>query len=234
MSEFVVGNVKDFIGKNHKVSNINPMMTEDQLMSLMESISIVGQLEPIKIWRGMVIDGRNRLKALDNLSINEVKYISLPHKTSLDELQAISNGAEARRHQTATQLAIKAYMMTKELGISQASAASTVGVSLKLVKCAVSIAKVRPSVLSLLQEGDLYKLPNGYATDSLMSINKSLKGADESSMVSTSKILDMMDNAKSDTSIEEADPAYLAVMAITQGDVERIRKIINNLQMSIT
>lgn len=53
----------------HEVCNIFPMMGEDDFRALKEDIRAHGQSVPILTFKGKVIDGRNRLKACEELGI---------------------------------------------------------------------------------------------------------------------------------------------------------------------
>lgn len=49
--------------QNHPVANLFPMMSDEELQELAQDIRENGLLEPIEIYDGMVLDGRNRLAA---------------------------------------------------------------------------------------------------------------------------------------------------------------------------
>lgn len=201
MTEYDTGDVGDYINNVHSLAQDNPMMDTIQLEALAGSISSIGQQEPIKIYRGKVVDGRNRLKALDMLGINSVKFKSLPHKTSVDELKKIVSGTETRRHQSKTQLAIKAYRLSINSGVSQAKAAALIGVSTKLVENASSVFNISPDIINGLFEGKRYKFDSGRSTDSLGSILSDLKSKQKEKMINVGSVdienNDDIDKAKS-------------------------------------
>jgi len=99
----------------HDFANINPMHSEDDFLALKHSISLIGQQEAIILFKGKVVDGRNRLQALKEL-YNEtedvkyklVKYKKLPTTLSLNELEEFIIAKETRRHKTPVQKAIQA------------------------------------------------------------------------------------------------------------------------------
>lgn len=94
----------------HELVYLTPGMSEEDYLSLKDSIKEFGQLEPIKMYRGKVIDGRNRIKALKELGITKVKYKNLDPQIPLEEVkELVVKGFERRRHQTVTQKAISAY-----------------------------------------------------------------------------------------------------------------------------
>jgi N6-adenosine-specific RNA methylase IME4 len=55
--------------KTHPAAEEFPLMPDDRLRELAEDISRNGQREPIKLFDGLVIDGRNRLRACELLGI---------------------------------------------------------------------------------------------------------------------------------------------------------------------
>jgi ParB-like chromosome segregation protein Spo0J len=52
---------------NHPVAELFPVMSEAEYTALRDDIKANGQREPIWVWRGMVIDGRHRLRACEEL-----------------------------------------------------------------------------------------------------------------------------------------------------------------------
>ena len=55
--------------KVHPAANIFPMMRGAEFERLKASIEEIGQQEFITLWRGQVVDGRNRLKACEELGL---------------------------------------------------------------------------------------------------------------------------------------------------------------------
>ncbi len=53
----------------HDVANLFPMMTTDEFSELKEDISRNGQIDPVWIHDGKIIDGRNRYLACTELGI---------------------------------------------------------------------------------------------------------------------------------------------------------------------
>lgn len=53
----------------HPVANIFPMMSKSEFESLKDDIKEHGLRESIVFWKGMLVDGRNRLKACEELGI---------------------------------------------------------------------------------------------------------------------------------------------------------------------
>ncbi len=106
--------------KTDTSADMFPMMGDIQLNVLKDSIAKEGQTEPILIWRGSIVDGRNRCKALNESGVTSVIVKKLPHKMSRDERIALTKLIEnTRRHETPTQLAcsaVREYYRLKALG----------------------------------------------------------------------------------------------------------------------
>lgn len=51
----------------HPIANIFPMISEDAFQALKEDIRVNGQCEMAHVWKGQLIDGRNRLRACNEL-----------------------------------------------------------------------------------------------------------------------------------------------------------------------
>lgn len=233
MTNYLVGEVLKYSGNIHDVAKDNPMMSENAFKGLLSSIQEIGQQEPIKVWRGKVVDGRNRLKALETLGIIEVKYITLPHKATREYLQAIADGSEARRHQTATQLAIKAFRVHQKTGLSLKTCATRAGVSLSSVNLVSAISKIRPDILKILQDGKLFKLSTGYATDSLQSINKDLKKLSIESSLSPEDIEEMIGKSESKTDEDKRIEqlvgelrAFIVIAKMSDADIRLLGKAV--------
>lgn len=53
--------------KTHEALDIIPLMTEEEFQGLKQDISENGQCEDIVVWKGLLIDGRARLRACEEL-----------------------------------------------------------------------------------------------------------------------------------------------------------------------
>lgn len=89
----------------HPAANLFPLMTEDEYEGLKQDIAENGQREDIVVWCGKLIDGRNRLRACEELQRQ-------PSIAELDEDQdpwkyVISHNLH-RRHLTTSQRAMVA------------------------------------------------------------------------------------------------------------------------------
>ena len=94
--------------KYHEAANIFPLMDEDELRTLAEDIGLRGQLVPIEICDGMIIDGRNRWAACEFAGIEPITVEVNPkdpvayvlslnlHRRHLDETQRAMVGGRAK------------------------------------------------------------------------------------------------------------------------------------------
>lgn len=96
--------------KFHKSSKKNRTQNAKEFAAQLQSMAELGQIEPVKLFRGALVDGRHRYWALKDLGIEYIKYVDLPYDTTLDGLEAIAEGTEVRRADTPAQKAAKAYM----------------------------------------------------------------------------------------------------------------------------
>ena len=91
--------------KIHPAAELFPMMSEDQFQKLKEDIRINGQREYVTVWKGLLIDGRNRLKACEELGIEPL--ISELMEES-DPVEYVLGHNLHRRHLTTNQRAVVA------------------------------------------------------------------------------------------------------------------------------
>lgn len=94
--------------KYHEAANIFPLMDEDELRTLAEDIGLRGQLVPIELCDGMIIDGRNRWAACEFAGIEPITVEVNPkdpvayvlslnlHRRHLDETQRAMVGGRAK------------------------------------------------------------------------------------------------------------------------------------------
>ena len=95
--------------KEHPLASHNPYSSDEQYELLKKDIDGNGVLVPVVFYRGLLVDGRHRVKACLELfrggdSDGEVPFVDLPHKYSLDKVRDHVLGLETRRHQTKTQI----------------------------------------------------------------------------------------------------------------------------------
>ncbi len=90
----------------HPLAEILPMMRDDEMNELTESIDCVGQQEPVVMFEGKVLDGRNRVEACRRLGCPvEARSFS---GTNIDALEFVTDSNLQRREMTASQKACAA------------------------------------------------------------------------------------------------------------------------------
>ena len=105
----------------HPLAEIIPPASPEDFAALVASIRTVGQLEPIRTWQGRVIDGRHRLKACEQLSIEPVLREVRPEEVDGGTDAALLGYVLAlninRRHASTSQRALAAArVVTSEHG----------------------------------------------------------------------------------------------------------------------
>lgn len=152
--------------EHHPIADIFPMMSEEEYEGLREDIRQHGQREPITVWRGLLVDGRNRLRACEELGI-EPEIGELLEET--DPVQYAFSQNLHRRHLTVAQRAMIADELAKmqqgqkkpNSGIplsqpTQAEAASMLNVSVDSVKQARRVkATAKPDVVAAVERGEI-------------------------------------------------------------------------------
>ena len=161
----------------HPLALTTPRMTDINYTALLTDIELNGQLEPVTLFRGRIIDGRHRWLILQELGIEEINAVKLAPSTTIAELKAIVKSKETRRHETPTQLAITAYrmMVDSETKIAASKAADIVGADRRKVSDAKNIAVKyeRLDILTNLFNGEKIDIGTSYIprpTDSLPAI----------------------------------------------------------------
>ena len=161
----------------HPVAEQNPLMGAEEFRALKISLSLHGQLEPILLYRGKVVDGRNRVTALYELSEPQVGYIKLKNNLTLNDLKELVLIKETRRKQTATQLAITALSSMKSSKKEEYERVSLAhGISSKQIQRAKKVKKMLSNEQFLaLHQGSLYIKLDGSKTTSLQIIIEDMK-----------------------------------------------------------
>jgi hypothetical protein len=157
----------------HPLTATHPVMNNEQYEAFKLDIAKNGQLQPVLLYKGKIIDGRHRLKALKELGVETIITTKLPNNTTLDKVKAIVLTTEKRRHQSPTQLAIRGYREYKN-GMKQSDAVAATGCSLANLKHVVALEKLgRLDIIDLLEKGGKFDIGNGSYrkfTDSLLGI----------------------------------------------------------------
>ena len=94
----------------HPIANVFPMMSKDEFKALKSDIKEHGLREPIVFWKNMLVDGRNRLKACEELGI-EADESELMDET--DPVAWVISHNLHRRHLTESQRSMVAGKLAK-------------------------------------------------------------------------------------------------------------------------
>ena len=164
----------------HKITETHPVMSIEQFEALKNDIAVNGQLQPALVYRGKIVDGRHRYRALTQLGEKSIKITRLQNNLTLDEVTNLVNSTEMRRHQSPTQLAIKGYRMYKVGSLTQKEIPSKVGCSLTNLKAVIALEALgRLDVIELLEAGGKMNVSRdtrfNKMTDSLLAITGYLK-----------------------------------------------------------
>ena len=162
----------------HEEALVTPRMSSTAYDALKKDIEINGQLDPVLVYRGKIIDGRHRWLIISELGIDEIKYILLPNNTTIAQIKRLVQSKETRRHETAGQLAIRAYRLKVEpnsIYKSFAESAEAVGAHPKRVGEVKKIIEMygRNDIIELLFNGEQFNTGNEvvpFWTDSLPTV----------------------------------------------------------------
>ena len=167
----------------HPLALSTPRMNDDNYTALKIDIEANGQLEPVVLYRGRILDGRHRWLILQELGIQQIRVIKLPNNTTVKQLKQYVNSKEIRRHESISQLAIRAYrlILESDVRMTQGEAGEFVGVARRYIGYCKAIAETykRPDILNSLFEGMSINVGTEYApikTDKLPAIIEWLKG----------------------------------------------------------
>lgn len=149
----------------HPAAELFPMMSEPEFQAMKEDIRLHGQNDDVLIWNGMLLDGRNRLRACVELGI-EPCWSELPK--SLDPVAWVLSHNLHRRHLNTAQRAMVAdKLATLRAGrqeesnagiqaIDQGDAAAKLSVSRDSVQKARKVrAKASPKVVAAVEAGTM-------------------------------------------------------------------------------
>ena len=162
----------------HPEALATPRMGDESYDALKRDIEINGQLDPVTTYRGKIVDGRHRWLIIQELGMDEIKYTKLANNATLADIRQVVQSKELRRHETASQLAIRAYRMKSTHDSkykSFAEVAKAIGANPKRI---VEVKKVvelygRNDIIDLLFNGKKFNvgtLTIPFWTDSLGTI----------------------------------------------------------------
>ena len=186
----------------HQEANATPVMTQEQYVALKIDIENNGQIDPVILYRGKIIDGRHRLKIAKELGHIQILTVSIPNNSTIADIKSIVKSKETHRHQTPTQLAIYAMkhlqkhnedIRNKDKQMTQLDAANEFGVVVKQIGRAIRIETKlkRPDIIDSLYAGNKINIGTAHRplmTDSLQSVINYL----ESTKVKELQVLDKL------------------------------------------
>lgn len=157
--------------KIHPAADLFPMLGEEKLVTLKNSIIASGQHFPIITWNGHIIDGRNRLKACQMAGIKP-KFKAMDFAGETAAVTYIISTNLTRRHLTTSQRAMIASELAKleradtlkqnrdvdgsiDLSATQTDAAKALSVSPASVKRARAVAKADPALAEKVKAGEV-------------------------------------------------------------------------------
>jgi len=143
---------------HHRLADKHRDMSEDGFRSFKHDIELNGQIYPVLTYKGKIVDGRHRQRALIELGIHDMKVVELPGNMSLKDVEEKVFGSENRRTDTPAQKAIRAYLWYRDNlnEASQSDAALKFGVQ----QADISRTKKLEDMLGINEIKKMYN--NGY------------------------------------------------------------------------
>lgn len=99
---------------HHKLAATHRDMDEAEFEALKASIEEIGQINPVTTYKGKLVDGRHRQRALIELGVHDMKVKELPNNMTLKDVEEEVIGSENRRTDTPAQKTIRAYLWYKQ------------------------------------------------------------------------------------------------------------------------
>lgn len=140
-----------------ELANLVPIANPSEFNALKEDIKLNGQRDPILLWHGKVVDGRNRQEACKQLGV-DVKVSKLDDTLSRNEVTAIVKSANTRRNLTETQKVMSAVKYQKQYGGTNNNISTAWGISERTFKNGKYIAENRPEFIDPLYQGKSVKI----------------------------------------------------------------------------
>ena len=233
----------------HPAAELFPMMSEKEFQLMKEDIRLHGQNDDVLVWNGMLLDGRNRLRACTELGI-EAGWSEIPKTT--DPVAWVLSHNLHRRHLTTAQRAMVAEKLAtllhgdnqhkkEDSGIplsskTQENAAKTLHVSTDSVKKAREVrAKATKKVIAAVESGTM-SLNAAIATTKQADAAKAAK---ENAKAEKANALKARAEAKALKAKDKADAAAAkeaeraakakakADLLTTDGQISAIRDLLN-------
>lgn len=169
MNEIKIRLIKDGAFEiNEELAGLVPMASEAEQVALMNDIAENQQQDPIVLWRGKVIDGRCRQKALTTLGYH-IMYRELDSALTEDEVRIFVKSVNTRRNLTHTQKVISATRESLRPGSKSIPLISKAwGIGRGILENGRYIARHKPEFIEPLFNGLSVRILNseGKETDS--------------------------------------------------------------------
>lgn len=141
---------------------LDPMATKEELEALGVSIlksNGTNEAQPIVVQNWFIVDGKNRLQAMDNVVAKKYYFAIIPNEVKKEDVEQFIMQMQTRRDKTKTQKAIAAYKHYKLKVIeSMDSVARKFGVTRKAVQaCKLLDLAGMTDVLDTLHAGGSYR-----------------------------------------------------------------------------
>ena len=136
----------------HDLARIFPAQTPEEFAEMKASIAKIGQMQPITVWQGQIIDGSHRYQACLELGKPPV-YQFL--EDDIDPVAFVVSANINRRHLDVSQRAIIGYRLSSESGnddLNQQEAAQLLGVSNDLIRRAGKVLQAQSPATPELRE----------------------------------------------------------------------------------
>lgn len=137
----------------HKIASKHRRHTEAEFLALKLDIEQNGQLLPVILYRGKLVDGRHRMKAIRELGIKEMAAIELNNNLSLAEVEQKVISSENRRTDTAAQKGIRAFIWAEENEATQTDA----GIKFAVSRQRISEAKKLNDIIGRVELRKMYE-----------------------------------------------------------------------------
>lgn len=150
----------------HPAAELFPMLPEAALAELSRDIEANGLRDPICIWNGMIVDGRNRMAAVVK-TMRAPSYREMEFQDDAECIRFIISTNIHRRHLTESQRAMIASELAKlgrgkpsddnaqTCALSQAEAAEQMQVSRRSVQAARQVQESAPDLAAKVKSGEL-------------------------------------------------------------------------------
>ena len=152
----------------HPAADLFPMLEEEALTMLENDIKLNGQLMPIRLWNGAIVDGRNRYAACIRGGVKP-KTKDIDFADDADCVRYIISTNIHRRHLTTSQRAMIASELATlgegrpanetaqicAVNLSQPEAADQMQVSRRLVQTAREVQQQAPDLAAKVKSGEL-------------------------------------------------------------------------------